>query len=78
MSAVMTYVQALALEQTFGGTYVGDRLDFHEVTAFGDPGKTYWLNCPRCAYCGSWNPDVQCVRCGALAEGVTYPAWTAR
>jgi hypothetical protein len=71
----MTEAQALALEQEFGGTFIGDRLRFLDVTTYGDGGRQYLLETPRCDHCGSVEPSAHCRRCGASMPGMTYPPW---
>lgn len=61
----MTKREALALEERFGGRYVGDALDWIETTAFGDTEQMFLLQTPNCAYCGQSSPLPRCVSCGA-------------
>jgi hypothetical protein len=60
----MTKRQALALEERFGGRFIGDRLDWVDVTTFNS-GPELLLNTSRCEYCGQPAPDAQCASCGA-------------
>lgn len=61
----LTEQDALGLEATFGGAYVGHRLEFAEVTVYGDESRMFLLLTARCDYSGSVNPHAKCRACGA-------------
>ena len=61
----MTKSEALALEEQFGGRYVGDKLDWLEVTHHNDSEENFLLLNDNCPYCGKVQVGLRCESCGA-------------
>jgi hypothetical protein len=65
MDGIYTWREALAAEARFGGDWLGDQLEWVEVTTVGDAEARFLAQTPRCAYCGQLQPRPRCEACGA-------------